>query len=70
MTELKKRLKNLDWQLKWAEKTRQSMILHLDFCPAEAVPVLLDNISKAERDLKRLARDRRKIAKQLDTLNY
>lgn len=70
MTELKKRIKNLDWQLKWIEKTRAAMILHLDFCPAEAVPVLMENIGKADKDLKRLARDRRKIAKQLDILNY
>lgn len=65
MTELKRRIKNLNWQLDYAARARAEMILRLDFCPAEAVPILMENIDKADKDLRRLARIRRGLERQL-----
>lgn len=66
MTSLERRLAKISAHQGDVFRLRNAMVQHLDFCPAEAVNTVLGNIDKADRELRRLARVRRVIEKQIN----
>lgn len=69
MTTLEKRIAKVSEHQNQVLLIRNQMILQLEFCPAEAVDIVLGNIEKADRELRRLARVRRGIEKQIKAEN-
>ena len=66
MTALEKRIAKVTDHQNQVLMIRDQMMIQLEFCPAEAVDIVLGNIDKANRELRRLARVRRGIEKQIN----